>query len=226
MEIRQLTTDYERRIFAERAVHARATQGFGFKYKSAPQLKQALKRETVYGFFETENAHAEGMIAGFAMHDLASAAQSFPKPALSHLPPESVIEGGALWSLSRGAAGVARRIAPVIIGILQAKAVLLYPICRPIDLTTPHRELGFVDACEPILNKSAHTLEGGPIWMQPLILEGEKLQAYVRWGFDCLFRGDDGRQVFQVNIPRSGRPTLSSTDRVESTADRISIAAV
>jgi hypothetical protein len=166
------------------------------------------------------------MVAGFIMHDLLSLPQSFSKPEVSHLPPESVIEGGTLWSLSRGAAGVARQIAPVIVGILQAKAVLLYPVCKPVDLTAPHRELGFVNACGPIPNEFARTLRGEPLWVQPLILEGERLQAYVRWGFDCLFRNDDGRQVFQVRAPRVGRSLHTPTHRPEFGTDPISVPAV
>jgi hypothetical protein len=230
MEIRQLTTDHERRIFANRATEARATRGFGFRYIKLSHFEESLKFQTVYGIFETAHALADDMVAGFAMHDLASLPQSFSKPDLSHLPPSSVVEGGVLWSLSRGAAGVARQIAPVIVGILQAEAVLLYPLCKPVDLTSPHRELGFVNACEPIPNGLAQTLQGEPLWVQPVILEGEKLQAYVRWGFDCLFRNEDGRQVFNLDSRRPGRPMPISgplqRDHASLRTDRISIPAV
>ena len=225
MEIRQLTTDQERRIFANRATQARATRGFGFRYTGTSQLEHDLKLQSVYGIFETGDAHADDMVAGFAMHDLASMPQDFPDPDLSHLAPASVVQGGTLWSLSRGAAGVARQIAPVVVGILQAKAVLLYPVCKPVDLTAPHRELGFVDACEPFPIGFWEALDGARMWVQPLVLEGEKLQAYVRWGFDHLFRNEEGRQVFQVQLP-SRRPTSLQTDGPRFGIDRVSIAAV
>lgn len=62
--------------------------------------------------------------------------------------------------------------------------------------------------------------------MQPLIMEGEKLQAYVRWGFDSIFRNDQGRQVFQVQMPSTRHLTRSQTHRTEFGTDRISVTAV
>jgi len=223
MQVRELTTEKERRIFADRVNLARATRGIGFVDNSASRLEKHLEVGSAYGIFEADGEEADDMVAGFIMHDLRSLPQSFSKPDLSHLPPESVIEGGTLWSLSRGAAGIARQIAPVIVGTLQAKAVLLYPVCRPLDLTAPHRELGFIDACEPIPNRFAKSLGGERLWVQPLILEGENLQAYVRWGFDCLFRGENGRQVFEVQASRSQLPIPAQR---EFRADRISVTAV
>ena len=227
MEVRQLTTDQELRTFAERVSQARATRGLGFVDNSMPRLQKHLRLGIAYGIFETDDG-AQDMVAGFIMHDLLSLPQSFSKPDLSRLPPESVIEGGTLWSLSRGAAGVARQIAPVIVGILQAKAVLLYPVCRPVDLTAPHRELGFVDASEPIPNQFARTFGGERLWVQPLILQEERLQAYVRWGFDCLFRNEEGRQVFQLGTPRRAirMPVPVQMDETEFGAERMSVPAV
>jgi hypothetical protein len=214
MEVRKLTTDYERQIFSERLSLARATRGVRFKRKAASPLEEEhLHFGSAYAIFEDDDASADAMIAGFIMHDLGSLPQSFPQPDLSYLPAQSVIEGGDLWSLSKGAAGIASRIAPAIVGILQAQAVLLYPIIKPDDLTVPHRKLGYVEAGEPILNPFGETLEGAEIWLQPMILQGPALQAYIRRGFDFLFESEAGRRVFRF---RSSYPIQSGAAKTIS----------
>jgi hypothetical protein len=211
MEVRKLTTDYERRIFSERLALARATRGIRFKRKTASPLEEEhLHFGSAYAIFEEDDAAADAMIAGFIMHDLGSLPQSFPEPDLTHLPAQSVIEGGDLWSLSKGAAGIASRIAPAIVGILQAQAVLLYPILKPEDLTVPHRKLGYVEACEPILNPFGETIHGGEIWLQPMILQGPALQAYIRRGFDFLFKAEDGRRSFRFQSSYPIQPGASN----------------
>jgi hypothetical protein len=200
MELRQLTTDRERQIFGDYLVKARAMGGIGFRETAQSRLGlNHLMFGNVYAIFENEGEPPERMVAGFILHDLATLPQSFPKPDLSHLPPKSVIEGGELWSLLKGAAGIAKRIGPAIAGLLQAKAIILYPVIRPIDLTAPHAQLNFVNAGEPLRNPFGETLEGGELWIQPMILEGDKLEEYIRRGFDFLFRVDDGRQVIRFD---------------------------
>ena len=200
MELRQLTTDHERQIFVECLSKARATAGYGFRETARSRLGKAhLMFGNVYAIFENEDEPSERMVGGFIVHDLATLPQSFPKPDLSHLPPKSVIEGSELWSLSRGAAGVAKRIAPAVAGLLQAKAIVLYPFIKPFDLTAPHVGLGFVNACEPIHYHFCETLEGEELWVQPMILEGDKLEEYIRRGFDYLLGGQGDRQVLRFN---------------------------
>ncbi|HEY6418748.1 MAG TPA: hypothetical protein VIX59_07075 [Candidatus Binataceae bacterium] len=159
----------------------------------------------VYAIFENEGEPPERMVGGFIVHDLATLPPSFPKPDVSHLAPKSVIEGGELWSLSRGAAGIAKRVAPAVAGLLQAKAILLYPVLKPIDLTGPHAQLNFVPASEPFRNPYGETLEGGEVWIQPMILEGQKLEEYIRKGFDFLFQSDGNRRVLRFNASLPAR---------------------
>lgn len=194
MQLRQMITDSERQIFGRCLEKARATRGVGFKEAARSRLGRLhLIFGDLYALFENESDPTERMVGGFIVHDLATIPQSHPKPDLSHLRPSSIIEGGELWSLSRGIFRVARRLAPAIAGIMRAEAVLVYPMLRPVDLTGPHRELHFVDACEPVRWPWLETVDGGEIWSQPLILQGAALEDYVREGFELLFRGADGR---------------------------------
>jgi hypothetical protein len=168
----------------------------------------------VYAIFENEGEPTERMVGGFIVHDLATLPQSFSKPDLSHLPPKSVIEGGELWSLSKGAAGIAKRIAPAIAGLLQAKAIILYPLIKPFDLTVPHARLNFVNACDPIQNPYGETLDGEELWVQPMILEGAKLDEYIRRGFDFFLRGDGDRQLLRFNASLVTRASHLDTSKV------------
>jgi hypothetical protein len=212
MELRQLTTDCERRIFGDCLAKARATRGVGFRETAQSRFAMAhLMFGNVYAIFENDNEPVERMLGGFIVHDLATLPQSFPKPDLSDLPGHAVIEGSELWSLSRGTAGVARRIAPVIAGVLQVKAILLYPMVQPLDQTEPHLQVGYTCASEPMVSPYAQTLEGGPVWVQPMILQGEKLEAYVRWGFQSLFTSGGDRLTLRFDKPASSRPAASQT---------------
>jgi hypothetical protein len=210
MELRQLTTDHERQVFAECLAKARAMGGVAAKETVRSRLGAAhLTFGRVYGIFEHEGEPPQRMLAGFIVHDLATLPQSFPRPDVSHLPAKSVIEGGELWSLSKGAAGIAKRVAPAIAGLLQAKAILLYPVVKPIDLTGPHAQLNFVKAGEPLRNPYGETLDGGEVWVQPMILEGAALDEYIRRGFEFLFQVDGKRQVlrFDVSLMKSATAT-------------------
>src|SRR5216683_1261814 len=126
MELRQLTTEYEREAFSRCVEEARATRGLRFRETQRSQLGRAhLAFGSLYALFENQGESAEKMIAGFRLHDLATLPQSFPKPDLSHYPARFVLEGGELWSLSRGAGRVARVAAGAIVGIRQARGMVI-----------------------------------------------------------------------------------------------------
>lgn len=195
MELRQLITDHERQTFARYLSEARATRGFGFRETSRSVIGKAhIQFGNLYALFEDEGAPAEQMVGGFITHDLASFPQSFPKPDMSHLPPRYVLEGGELWSRSRGTGRIAHHVAAAVAGLLQAKAIIVYPIIDPMDLTTPHLQLGFMPASERIKWPFIETNDGREIWIQPLVLEGERLEQYVGAGFDFLFHSNAGQR--------------------------------
>jgi hypothetical protein len=225
MELRQLTTENERRIFAECLTKARATRNSGFKECARSHLGRAhLAFGNLYALYECEMDPAERMLAGFVLHDLGTLPQSYPKPDVSHLPPHSVLEGGELWSLSPGAGRIARYVGAAVAGMLQAKAILLYSLLRPIDLTASYSQLGFVNACESVKWPYVETLDGGEVWIQPLILEGARLEAYIRAGFEYLFRVSGERRVLKLNVDLPVRPE-STAVQVENAAKAPSFAA-
>ena len=215
MELRQLITDHDRQIFAKCLAEARATRGFGFREKSRSVVGNVhIQFGNLYALFENEGAPAEQMVGGFITHNLASFPQSHQKPDMSHLPPRYVLEGGELWSLSRGTGRIAHHVAAAVAGLLQAKAIIVYPIVDPADLTTPHLQLGFVPASERVKWPFLETNDGREIWVQPLVLEGERLEQYIGAGFDFLFHANAGE-----------RPMLSFDRTIATQGPRREVAA-
>ncbi len=220
MELRKLTSDYERQVFGECLTKARATRGVGFRETQRSLLGGShLRFGSVYAIFENERDPLQRMLGGFIMHSLATLPQSFAKPDLSHLPPQSILEGSDLWSLSKGAGHVAARAAAAVAGFLQAKAIIVYPIVRPVDLTSFYARFSFATACEPIRNPFGETLDGGEIWVQPLTLEGDKLEAYIRWGFELLFQANGGAQVLRFDASLATRPPNLEVSRAPREED-------
>ena len=210
MELRQLTTESERQIFGKCLTEARTTRGAGFKETPKSRLGRAhLAFGYLYALFENESDPPQRMVAGFGMHDLATLPQSYPTPDMSHLPAHSVLEGTELWSLSRGVAPIAASAAAAVAGILQAKAILVYPICKPFDLSAPYTRFNF-KPCEPVKFPYGQTNDGEEIWVRPMVLEGDKLEEYIRAGFDFLFRATPDREGLQFSIKAPARPSTLS----------------
>jgi hypothetical protein len=227
MELRQLTTDHERQIFAKCLAQARVTRGVGFSETSRSTIGKAhVQFGNLYALFEDDGAPPEQMVGGFIAHDLASFPQSYPKPDVTHLPPRYVIEGGELWSLSRGSGRIAHHVAAAVVGLLQAKAVIVYPMIEPADLTTSHLQLGFVPACERIKWPYMEANDGREIWAQPLILQGEALERYIGAGFDFLFHANAGtrpmlrfdRAIATQGPKREAPPQIAKPDEPQSSS--------
>jgi hypothetical protein len=158
----------------------------------------------LYGLYD-ECELAPEMIGGFAMHDLAMFSQSYPKPDLSHLPPESVFECGELWGMVAGAGRLLRNAGLILAGVLNAKAALVYPIFKPWNLSAAYKY--FERVGEPIEWPYARTLDGCKIFVQAMVLEGDALIAAVaaagRNGFETL---DEGTRL-RFNTPS---PSIAS----------------
>jgi len=223
MELRQLITEKERQIFAGCVAQARSTRGAGFKDKHKSRLTEShLAFGDLFALFENDGDGREQMVGGFALHDLATLPQSHPSPDLSHIPAQSVFEGSELWSLSRGVAPIAASAAAAVAGILRARAILVYPICKPFDLSSPYTRFNF-KACEPVRFPYGQTNEGDEIWVRPMVLEGDKLEDYIRAGFDFLFRSDpdQGGLRFSIKSPMrtpSGPPPEARVENPQSHA--------
>ncbi len=194
MQLRKMVTSCERNTFGECLARARAIRGVGVRETERSLLgKSHLEFGDVYAIFENGDDPPEQMLGGFIMHNLGVLPQSFAKPDLSHLDSRSIFEGSELWSLSKGTGLVAARAAAAVTGWLGAKAILVYPIVRPVDLASFYTRFSFTAASEPVRNPFGETLSGAEIWVQPMILQGDALEAYIRWGLDFVVqRTSDG----------------------------------
>ena len=89
MEMRLLSTEGERHVFAQRLADARARHGASFRDIGRSQARNMIRLAAadLYGLFERERDDAENMTAGVALHDLAIYPQSCEQPDLSHYAP-------------------------------------------------------------------------------------------------------------------------------------------
>jgi hypothetical protein len=180
MEMRLLTTEHERSVFAQCLADARARHGAS--YSDAGRTRASnnvrLSAADIYGLFDTDRGPAEAMVAGVAMHDLESFPQSCRQPELSHYAPRLVLECSDHWSLSRGAGMHAWRVIAVQVVRRNPRAVLVY-----LAVGT-HRgfytAMGFVDAGVPVEYPYLECSDRGLPWVQPMILEGEALARLTR----------------------------------------------
>jgi hypothetical protein len=217
MELRQLTTDYERDTFSHCLATARAGRGYAFREKPRSRFGEAhLRFGDVYGIFAEAGAAVEDMKAGFIVHDLATFPQSFPKPDLSELPPHSVIEGSDLWSLESGFAKCAAAGAAVVAGIMQVRAIVVYPLISPVDLTAPYAQFKFAQTAERMRAPYSEMLDGSEMWVQPMVLSGDRLDAYIRWGFVYLFQPDGERLSLRFERPAGARVPAAADARARS----------
>ena len=210
MELRQLTTERERGIFSERMKEARAKRGAGFRERQRSNLaKIHFEYGLLYGLLEHDDDLPEQMMSGLVMHDLASYPQSYPQPDLSHLPARSVIEGGELWSFAKGAGLLAQHGAIILAGLMQVQALLVYPIVKPSDQTASYARSNFVKAGDPIAWPWGETTDGGEVWVQAMVLEGEALANVVEAVFGRGFTTSDSMRRIRFDNPFPIQPTLS-----------------
>jgi hypothetical protein len=197
-----LTTEGERDCFARHLREVREMRGAGFA--ETPRSLTGivhLKFGNLYGLFD-DRRPGTGMLGGFAMHHLAMFGQSFPRPDLSHLPPDKVFECGELWAAAAGAAPILRQAGLILAGRFNAVALLLYPIFRPWNLSSFYNK-GFERTGDPIEWPYVRTLAGGKILVQPMVSQSGALQNLVdeaeAYGFQALQEGKELR----FNTPHS-----------------------
>jgi hypothetical protein len=216
MELRLLSTEEDRKIFADRVQQVRARHGGGFRERPRSRLgEMQLSFGNLYALFKHDGDPAERMVAGLVIHDLEMFPQTCSKPDLSHLPPRSVLEISDLWSCAVGAGTLARAGAAILAGMLNARALLAYLSVKPFDGTPFYRGVGFVNVGEPIEYPYLETLTGQPIWAQPMIMEGEALKK-LTWAFSRLIieTCDDNRVLrFSNFLGRRSESGLRVTAR-------------
>ena len=191
MELRLLQAEADRRTFGRRLGEVRIMRGAGFSETRRSVIGEVhLAFGNLYGLFDETELIPE-MIGGFAMHDLAMFSQSYPKPDLTHLPPDKVFECGELWAMAAGAGRLLRHAGAIIAGMFSAQALLVYPIFKPWNLSGGYKS--FARAGEPIEWPYARTLDNRKIYVQPMVIEGAALRAWVaeaeQFGFELLDGG-------------------------------------
>jgi hypothetical protein len=211
MELRLITEPGDREVFATRMSQARAFRNGGFRETEKSCIgKIHLQFGNTYALFDDDSPHPDQMIAGFIVHDQASFALSHSKPDFSQYRPEAVFEIGEMWSLAKGAGICAQYGAVILLGLMQAQAVVGYAIIKPWDLSGFYRDL--VPVGEPIEWPYARTLDGGQIFCRAMVSEGEHLQRWIRrvWatGFQTRdqhrlvrFPANVGQEVVEIAVP-------------------------
>jgi hypothetical protein len=200
MELRLLSAETEKRAFARSLDQARMTRGAGFSETRRSHVGEAhLAFGRLYALFDDEHGNPEEMLAGFSIHDLATFPQTYPKPDLTYLPPESVIECGELWAIAAGGARLARHAGWILAGILDAQALLVYPILKPWNLSYMYK--GFERVGAPIEWPYARTLDDGKIFVQAMVLEGAALTRTIQEARDAGYEAIDGDRLIRFNSP-------------------------
>jgi hypothetical protein len=200
MELRLLKTGAERHSFARMLSAVRMKRGAGFSETSRSVMGEVhLAFGNLYGLFN-EGEQSPEMLGGFALHNLAMFGQSYSRPDLTHLPPESVFECGELWAMAAGAGSVLRYAGVLLAGVLRAKAALVYPIVKPWNLSGSYRYFERID--EPIEWPYARTLDGRSIFVQAMVLQGDALTIAVSAASHNGFETFDGGGCLRFNAPQ------------------------
>ena len=189
MELRLLSSPEERRAFARSLVETRLSKGAGFCETGRSLVGEAhLAFGRLYALFDDQGPDPGEMLSGFVLHDLATFPQSYPRPDLTHFPPETVIECGELWAKAAGSARLTRQAAWILAGLLKTQAILLYPLYKPWNLSTFYNG-DFDRVGAPIEWPYIRTLEGDRMFVQAMVSSGEKLAKLVadssQWGFQA-----------------------------------------
>jgi hypothetical protein len=207
MELRTLLSESQRQLFKATMIEARAAKGGRFKEKPQSRVSDIqLSFAKLYGVFDDQSDQPNRLLGGFCVHALDEFSESFTVPELSHelakFPPQAVFEAGQLWSLNREAALSLRRACMIFLSLVQAQALLIYPLIIPRDISTFYRVFRRVG--QPFTVPFAETVEGEKIWMQAMLLEGEALRDQIR------LVGHDGFETRAGhNIIRFGRPNAA-----------------
>lgn len=171
MQIKKILSIDEKTIFKANMDLSRAQRkGGGFHETDKSRLGEIhLKYGELWALFDDNNK----MIAGAVLHDLATLPPSFFKPDLSQYPPDKVIEGSELWSLSPNAALMFQKGMMIILQKRDINCFYCYVPMTPIDLRPFYA--GFEPLAEPFIWPWVVTNEGEYTWCQPLGLKEASL---------------------------------------------------
>jgi hypothetical protein len=192
MEVRLLTTSFQRRVFVERLQQARDEQLTHFTDVTNGQVDNSarLAASELYGLFADSHSPAENMIAGMAIHDLEMFPRTCAGPDLPDWPRRAVFECSDHWSLAPGAGMKMWCGAAIQIARRNPLAVLAYLAVGMSDHGGFYRAMGFVPFGRPVQFTYLKTAAGFP-WVQPVILRGEALEKLVAASSQLPFETDD-----------------------------------
>lgn len=191
-------------------MRARASKGLGFVETSQSVLGEIhLNYGEVCALFDETGPEPDEMLAGFVIHNLAMFPQSYPRPDLTHLPPEHVYECGELWALAPGAARLVRHAGYILAGLRKAQAIMVYVMIKPRDTSSLYKT--FTRVGPPIQWHYVKGIDGTPAWGQAMVLEGVALEMTVNIATAVSFESFDGqtlqfRNPFPI-VPRINRRT-------------------
>ena len=192
MEVRLLTTSYQRQVFVERLRQARDEQLTHFTDVINEQVdnRARLAASEFYGLFADSGSPAEDMMAGMAIHNLEMFPRTCPGPDLSHWPERAVFECSDHWSLTPGAGVKIWCGAAIQIARRNPRAVLAYLAVDMSDHFGFYRAMGFAPFGRPVQFTYLKSAAGFP-WVQPVILRGEALEKLVAASTQLPFETDD-----------------------------------
>jgi len=222
MEMRLLTTEDERCVFARRLADARARHGANFRDVGPTQARNEIRLRAAnsYALFETEGEPAERMTAGVVLHDLETFPQSCQQPDLSRYSPRSVLECSDHWSLSRGAGMHAWRGIAVQVVRRDPRAVLVYLAAGRSDHAGFYNAMGFVDAGALVQYPYLEGPDEGRLWVQPMILEGDALARLTANVHRLKIETDDDYRTIRFGNSNRLRPAKNRcAPRIGEAAD-------
>src|SRR5262249_16861704 len=164
MEVRLLTTSFQRQVFVERLRQARDEQLTHFTDVIDGQIdnRARLTASELYGLFADSDSSAEHMIAGMAIHDLEMFPRTCAGPGLSEWPGRAVFECSDHWSLAPGAGMKMWCGAAIQIARRNPRAVLAYLAVGMSDHWGFYRAMGFVPFGRPVQFTYLKTAAGFP----------------------------------------------------------------
>ncbi len=198
MELRLLETEAERNLYRAAMTEARANKGGKFRETARSRLSEIqLTFARLYGVFS--EADPNRLLGGFSIHRLDEFSQSFPVPNLSHLPPSGVYEAGQLWASSHDAVPALRKGSMILLGLLQAQALLIYPLIIPRDISQFYKVFRRVGA--PFELAFAETVTGDKVYLQAMLLEGDQLRRQVELASRDGFETRSGHSLVRFAVP-------------------------
>jgi hypothetical protein len=216
MELRLLKTELERDRFRASMLKAREARGAKFRETANSRVSEIqLAFARLYAVVDA--GEPNHLIGGFSIHCLNAFSQSFPMPDLSHLPPSTVYEAGQLWTFSHEAAQALRKGSMILLGLLQAQALLIYPLIIPRDVSCLYKV--FKRVSPPFELPFAETVKGERVYMQAMLLEGEDLRQQVQLACRDGFETRDGHAVIRFDVHNVGADSVSPGSRLHLVMD-------